>query len=250
MHGRASTGARGPRGARSPRAAARSRRQPCSGRHRPCPSRGREGGGRVRVSAWPEGDMRSARCRAPGGDSHNTSAASGSITRACHNRPPEVEECGCKKEFVRGERNTRRAPVSADDPTERRDSRHHHHLRPTRRARRQDHHPAQNLACAFAESGHRVLCVDLDPQGNLTMSQGIDPEDCRSRSSRARRRPRHQGGDLQARDRHRGRLDRSRWGRDRPLLEDRPGARPRRRSPRSATSTTSSASTLRRASAC
>ena len=33
-----------------------------------------------------------------------------------------------------------------------------------------------NLAAAFAEKGHRVLCVDLDPQGNLTMSQGIDPD--------------------------------------------------------------------------
>jgi len=33
-----------------------------------------------------------------------------------------------------------------------------------------------NLACAFAEEGHRVLCIDMDPQGNLTMSQGIDPD--------------------------------------------------------------------------
>jgi chromosome partitioning protein len=33
-----------------------------------------------------------------------------------------------------------------------------------------------NLAVAFAESGHKVLCIDLDPQGNLTMSQGIDPD--------------------------------------------------------------------------
>lgn len=33
-----------------------------------------------------------------------------------------------------------------------------------------------NLAVAFAESGHRVLCVDMDPQGNLTMSQGMDPD--------------------------------------------------------------------------
>jgi len=33
-----------------------------------------------------------------------------------------------------------------------------------------------NLAVAFAESGHDVLAVDLDPQGNLTMSQGIDPD--------------------------------------------------------------------------
>jgi chromosome partitioning protein len=29
---------------------------------------------------------------------------------------------------------------------------------------------------AFAESGHRTLCIDLDPQANLTMSQGIDPD--------------------------------------------------------------------------
>jgi chromosome partitioning protein len=33
-----------------------------------------------------------------------------------------------------------------------------------------------NLAVAFSESGHRVLCIDMDPQGNLTMSQGIDPD--------------------------------------------------------------------------
>src|SRR3954452_334563 len=33
-----------------------------------------------------------------------------------------------------------------------------------------------NLAVAFAEKGNRVLCVDLDPQSNLTMSQGIDPD--------------------------------------------------------------------------
>src|SRR3954454_17267218 len=33
-----------------------------------------------------------------------------------------------------------------------------------------------NLAVAFAERGHRVLCIDMDPQGNLTMSQGIDPD--------------------------------------------------------------------------
>src|SRR5918911_4484758 len=34
-----------------------------------------------------------------------------------------------------------------------------------------------NLGVALAERGKRVLCVDLDPQSNLTMSQGIDPDD-------------------------------------------------------------------------
>ncbi len=33
-----------------------------------------------------------------------------------------------------------------------------------------------NMAVALAELGNRVLCIDLDPQGNLTMSQGIDPD--------------------------------------------------------------------------
>jgi chromosome partitioning protein len=33
-----------------------------------------------------------------------------------------------------------------------------------------------NLGVAFAEQGHRVLLIDLDPQGNLTMSQGLNPD--------------------------------------------------------------------------
>ena len=33
-----------------------------------------------------------------------------------------------------------------------------------------------NLAVAFKEHGFEVLTVDLDPQGNLTMSQGMDPD--------------------------------------------------------------------------
>src|SRR6478736_1420952 len=33
-----------------------------------------------------------------------------------------------------------------------------------------------NLGVAFREMGHRVLLVDLDPQGNLTMSQGLNPD--------------------------------------------------------------------------
>src|ERR1700751_6436406 len=34
-----------------------------------------------------------------------------------------------------------------------------------------------NLGVALVERGKRVLFVDLDPQSNLTMSQGIDPDD-------------------------------------------------------------------------
>jgi chromosome partitioning protein len=33
-----------------------------------------------------------------------------------------------------------------------------------------------NLGVAFAEKGMKVLLVDLDPQGNLTMSQGLNPD--------------------------------------------------------------------------
>ena len=33
-----------------------------------------------------------------------------------------------------------------------------------------------NLGVAFAERGLQVLCIDLDPQGNLTMSQGLNPD--------------------------------------------------------------------------
>ncbi len=33
-----------------------------------------------------------------------------------------------------------------------------------------------NLGVAFKEQGYNVLVVDLDPQGNLTMSQGMNPD--------------------------------------------------------------------------
>jgi chromosome partitioning protein len=33
-----------------------------------------------------------------------------------------------------------------------------------------------NLAAALSEDGYRVLAVDMDPQGNLTMSQGLNPD--------------------------------------------------------------------------
>jgi chromosome partitioning protein len=35
---------------------------------------------------------------------------------------------------------------------------------------------ALNLGVAFSEQGIKVLLVDLDPQGNLTMSQGLNPD--------------------------------------------------------------------------
>jgi len=34
-----------------------------------------------------------------------------------------------------------------------------------------------NLAVAFMEKGFTVLAIDLDPQGNLTMSQGMNPDE-------------------------------------------------------------------------
>ena len=34
-----------------------------------------------------------------------------------------------------------------------------------------------NLAVALKEKGMKVLCVNLDPQGNLTMSQGLNPDE-------------------------------------------------------------------------
>src|SRR6476646_6212490 len=34
-----------------------------------------------------------------------------------------------------------------------------------------------NLGVAMAEKGMRVLAIDLDPQGNLTMSQGWNPDE-------------------------------------------------------------------------
>ena len=35
---------------------------------------------------------------------------------------------------------------------------------------------AVNVGACLAEAGERVLLVDLDPQGNLTMSQGLNPD--------------------------------------------------------------------------
>ena len=34
------------------------------------------------------------------------------------------------------------------------------------------------IAAGFKQSGHKVLCVDLDPQSNLSFSAGAETEDC------------------------------------------------------------------------
>ena len=109
-----------------------------------------------------------------------------------------------------------------------------------------------NLAAAFAETGHRVLCVDMDPQGNLTMSQGIDPDTLELSMydvlvhhipiKQVVRTPR---------DRRRVRLDRPRRRGDRDVDADRPRALAGQGAEAaSRTTTTSSASTRRRRSGC
>src|ERR1700745_374875 len=37
--------------------------------------------------------------------------------------------------------------------------------------------PTLDLGVALAEQGAKVLAIDLDPQGNLTMSQGWNPDE-------------------------------------------------------------------------
>jgi chromosome partitioning protein len=99
-----------------------------------------------------------------------------------------------------------------------------------------------NLAVAFVEKGFRVLCVDMDPQGNLTMSQGIDPDsletsmyDVLVHHLSIREVVRRREVDVACAS-----IDLAGGG----------SARSRRRCARSPRTTTSSASTRRRASAC
>ena len=82
-----------------------------------------------------------------------------------------------------------------------------------------------NLAAAFAEEGHRVLCIDMDPQGNLTMSQGIDPEtlDESMFDVLVHDMPIHERHPA-LRGRRGGGLDRPRRRGDRDVDEDRPRA--------------------------
>ena len=58
-----------------------------------------------------------------------------------------------------------------------------------------------NLGVALAEQGQKVLAVDLDPQGNLTMSQGWNPDDDRALDVRRARPPAADHGDHRARAR-------------------------------------------------
>ena len=84
-----------------------------------------------------------------------------------------------------------------------------------------------NLGVALAEKGLRVLCIDLDPQGNLTMSQGMNPDTIeRSMFDVLVHRAADQRGDRPSRDRHRRRVDRPRRRRHGALEPDRPRARP------------------------
>ncbi len=85
-----------------------------------------------------------------------------------------------------------------------------------------------NLGVAFAEQGLRVLCIDLDPQGNLTMSQGLNPDTIeRSMFDVLVHRLPIDRGDRDARGRHRRLLDRPRGRRHGALEPDRPRARAR-----------------------
>ncbi len=71
----------------------------------------------------------------------------------------------------------RRHPLQPDGITESRDRRMTAYAFANQKGGVAKTTTALNLAVALAESGHDVLCIDLDPQGNLTMSQGIDPDE-------------------------------------------------------------------------
>ena len=85
-----------------------------------------------------------------------------------------------------------------------------------------------NLGVALGELGNRVLLIDLDPQGNLTMSQGMNP-DAIERSMFDVLVHRVPISDVihTRRGRHRRRLDRPRRRRARALGDDRSRARAR-----------------------
>ena len=110
-----------------------------------------------------------------------------------------------------------------------------------------------NLGVAFQEMGHQVLVVDMDPQGNLTMSLGLNPDLVRpsmydvlvERGAASRNAVHHQELDLAVSSIDLAAVEMA------LELADREGAGPAARpSCRCRTSTTTSSSTRRRRSVC
>ena len=87
-----------------------------------------------------------------------------------------------------------------------------------------------NLGAALKERGCRVLAIDLDPQSNLSMSQGIDIESLSTTmyDVLVRRRAALRGHPRTG-DRHRRRGHRARRRRARAVRDDRTGTRARSR---------------------
>ncbi len=109
-----------------------------------------------------------------------------------------------------------------------------------------------NLGVAFAEQGFKVLLIDLDPQGNLTMSQGLNPDTIQQSmfDVLVHRLPIEQVIET-ARGRHRRLVDRPRRRRHGAREPDRPRARAREGARADARiATTTSSSTRRRRSGC
>ena len=69
------------------------------------------------------------------------------------------------------------APVLTPAPESgRRADGERHRVREPEGRRREDDDDAEPRRRASASRGYRVLLIDLDPQGNLTMSQGLNPD--------------------------------------------------------------------------
>ena len=109
-----------------------------------------------------------------------------------------------------------------------------------------------NLGVALAEQGNKVLLIDLDPQGNLTMSQGLNPDEIeRSMFDVLVHKIPIEEVIEQREVAARRLVDRPRRRRALALVDDRPRARAREGAGAGARpTTTSSSSTRRRRSAC
>src|SRR5215510_9209084 len=107
-----------------------------------------------------------------------------------------------------------------------------------------------NLGVALAERELKVLLVDLDPQGNLTMSQGLNPDTIEQSmfDVLVHRLPIEQVIETCEVDLAVSSIDLA--GADMALASQIGRARSRRRSPPSRDATTTSSSTRRRRSGC